>query len=342
MTARLTCLTAVMVLWFGAGVAQAKDKLVVSIWGGNWRDGAKEAIATEFTKRTGIDVDFITGGTMDRLTKAKIAAGKPEADVTLTTSHVAYLYVADGLFQKLDLDKIPNLKDAYPLALRSPYHIGLYSYVFTPAFRTDLMPAGFKIDSWKDLWGDQVKDKLGLPDFDPSHIIVAAAVLSGGDAENWKVGIPLLEKLKPNIKAFYQSDATSEELVKTGETPVQVILSINAYHQIKQGIPIQIATPKEGGVVGIDAVGISTGSKMTEAAHQFINVALDPVVQEKLCAIYTCSPMSAKAHLSEDLVKLPGIITSEEQFKKQILIDDKVRAKLLPEWKSWFTENMTR
>jgi putative spermidine/putrescine transport system substrate-binding protein len=342
MAARMKCLMAAAMLLLGVDMAAAQEKLVVSIWGGNWRDGAKEAIATEFTKRTGVQVEFITGGTMDRLTKAKVAAGRPEADVTLTTSHVAYLYVADKLFQKLDLDKIPNLKDAYPSALRSPYHIGLYSYVFTPAFRTDLMPAGFTITSWKDLWSDPVKGKLGLPDFDPSHIIVAAALLSGGDAANWKAGIPLLEKLKPSIKAFYQSDATAQELMKTGETPVQVILSINAYHQMKQGIPIKLVIPKEGGVVGIDAVGISAGTKMADAAHQFINTALDPVVQEKLCELYKCSPMNAKSHISPELAELPGIVTSEEQLKKQILVDDEVRAKLLPEWKSWFTENMTR
>jgi putative spermidine/putrescine transport system substrate-binding protein len=329
-------------LLLGLNGALAQQKLVVSIWGGNFRDGAKEAIATEFTQRTGIPVEFITGGTMDRLTKAKVAAGRPESDVTFTTSHVAYLYVTDKLFEKLDLNKIPNLKEAHPIALRSPYHIGLYSYVYLPAFRTDLMPAGFSITSWKDLWSDQVIGKLGLPDFDPSHIIVVSALLSGGDAKNWKAGIPLLEKLKPSIKAFYQSDATSQELIKTGETPVQVILSINAYHQMKLGIPLKVVVPKEGGVVGIDAVGINAGTKMSDAAHEFINVALDPKVQEKLCDIYKCSPMSAKAQVSPELAALPGIFTTDDQLKKQIIIDDEVRAKLLPEWKVWFTENMTR
>ncbi len=338
----LKSIIASILLVAGADLAHAQQKLVVSIWGGNFRDGAKEAIATEFTKRTGIAVEFITGGTMDRLTKAKVAAGKPESDVTFSTSHVAYLYVADKLFEKLDLNKIPNLKDAYPVAVRSPYHIGLYSYVFTPAFRTDLMPAGFNITSWKDLWGDQVKGKLGLPDFDPSHIMVVAALLSGGDAKNWKAGIPLLEKLKPSIKAFYQSDATSQELMKTGETPVQVILSINAYHQMKLGVPLKVVIPEEGGVIGIDAVGINAGTKMSDAAHEFINVALDPKVQEKLCDIYKCSPMSAKAKVSPELAALPGIFTTDEQLKKQIIIDDETRAKLLPEWKVWFTENMTR
>jgi len=342
MTGRLKYVLAAAILLAAVDVSQAQQKLVVSIWGGNWRDGVKEAIATEFTKRTKIPVEFITGGTMDRLTKAKMAGARPESDVTLTTSHVAYLYVADKLFQQLDTAKIPNLKQAYPEAVRSPYHIGLYSYVFTPAFRTDLMPKDFKIESWKDLWGAPVKGKLGLPDFDPSHIIVVSALLSGGDAQNWKVGIPMLEKLKPSIKAFYQSDATSQELIKTGETPVQVILSINAYHQMSQGIPLKVVVPKEGGVVGIDAIGINAGSKMTDAAHEFINVALDPKVQEKLCDIYKCSPMSSAAHVSPQLAALPGIVTSAEQLKHQILIPDEVRAKLLPEWKVWFTEHMTR
>lgn len=342
MAIRMKGLLAAAILLAGTGIASAQEKLVVSIWGGNWRDGAQEAIATEFTKRTGVEVQFITGGTMDRLTKAKLSAGAPEADVTLTTSHVAYLYVADNLFQKLDLAKIPNLADAYPTAQRSPYHVGLYSYVYAPAYRTDLMSADFKLTSWKDLWGDPVKGKLGLPDFDPSHIIIAAAKLSGADVKDWKAGIPMLEQLKPSIKAFYQSDATSQELMKTGETAVQVILSINAYHQMGQGIPIKLVIPEEGGVVGIDAVGISAGTKMVDAAHEFINTALDPKVQEKLCGIYKCSPMSAKAHISDELAALPGIFTSEEELKKQIIVDDETRAKLLPEWKSWFTENMMR
>ena len=204
--------TAVAAIGLAASPLHAQDKLVVDIWGGNFRDGANEAIAKEFTKRTGMPVEFITGGTLDRLTKAKVNKGHPESDITFTTSHVGYLYLTAGLFEKLDMSKLPNAKELFPVAIRSPYHIGLYSYVYTPAFRTDLMPAGYDIKSWRDLWAPEVKGKLGLPDFDPSHIIVVAAFLSGGSAQNWKVGIPLLEKLKPNIKAFYQSDATSQDL----------------------------------------------------------------------------------------------------------------------------------
>src|ERR1700688_4022606 len=72
--------------------AQAQDKLVVSIWGGSWRDLVADTVAKKFTQETGVPVDFITGGTIDRLNKAKLAKGNPESDITFTTSHVGWIY----------------------------------------------------------------------------------------------------------------------------------------------------------------------------------------------------------------------------------------------------------
>ncbi|GAA4127461.1 ABC transporter substrate-binding protein [Aminobacter aganoensis] len=335
--------------WIGIGAVAlaslatqsiAQEKLVVSTWGGNWKDGTA-IIAKEFTKRTGMEVEFITGGTLDRLAKAKVAKGNPESDVTYTTSHVGALYQSDGLFEKLDMSKIPNAADLYPAGDRGGYEMGVYSYVYSPAFRTDLMPAGFKIDSWKVLWDDAMKSNLGLPDFDPSHIVIAASVMEGKSPADWESTTDKLTALKPNIKAFYQSDATSQDLIRTGETPVQVLLSINGYHLIEQGLPIEIAIPKEGAVVGIGALGINTGTKKLDAAHEFINVALDPIVQQEICEFHKCSPMNRKAKISEELAKLPGIFTTDEQWKTQaIVLDDATYAKLLPQWKTWFTENM--
>jgi putative spermidine/putrescine transport system substrate-binding protein len=53
--------------------AHAQDKLVVSIWGGSWRDLIAETVAKKFTAETGVPVDFVTGGTIDRLNKEKLA-----------------------------------------------------------------------------------------------------------------------------------------------------------------------------------------------------------------------------------------------------------------------------
>ena len=146
--------------------AQAQDKLVVSIWGGSWRDLVAETVARKFTAETGVPVEFITGGTIDRLNKEKLAKGNPESDITFTTSHVGWLYANDGLFEQLDLAKIPNAKNLADEARISPFHLGAWAYVYTIGYRADLL-GDMKFDSWGDLWKPELKGKLAAPDFDP-------------------------------------------------------------------------------------------------------------------------------------------------------------------------------
>ena len=130
-----------------AAPAKAQDKLVVSIWGGSWRDLIAETVAKKFTAETGVAVEFITGGTIDRLNKEKLAKGSPESDITFTTSHVGWLYANDGLFEQLDLSKIANAANLANEARISPFHLGAWAYVYTIGYRPDLLP-GVTFESW--------------------------------------------------------------------------------------------------------------------------------------------------------------------------------------------------
>src|SRR5438552_18244524 len=99
-----------------------------------------------------------------------------------------------------------------------------------------------------------------MPDFDPSHIIAVSALLEGGDEKNWQKGQERLKQIKPNIAAFYATDARSQDLMKTGEAPVEVMLSINAFHLMSQGLNVKVITPTDKpGIVGIDTVGVMAG-----------------------------------------------------------------------------------
>lgn len=319
--------------------AFAQDKLVISIWGGSWRDLVADTAAKKFTQETGIPVEFITGGTIDRLNKAKLTKANPESDITFTTSHVGWLYVNDGLYEKLDLSKIPNAKNLADEARLSPYHLGSWAYVYTIGYRPDLLK-GVTFDSWNDLWNPALKGKLAAPDFDPSHLIVVSALLSGGDAAHWEKGEAKLKALKPNFKAFYTNDANSQQLLASGETPVQVVLSMNAYYMIGQGVPIKLVIPKEGGVLGVDSVAIMKGSKHEAAAYKFINTLFDPDVQAAIAKQKKGSPVVLNAKLDPELAKLPGVFTTAEQWKKQINVDAKIRAEKTAEWRKWFSENI--
>ena len=146
--------------------AAAQDKLVVSIWGGSWRDLVADTVAKKFTQETGVAVEFITGGTIDRLNKAKLAKGSPESDLDFTTSHVGWLYANDDLYEQLDLTKVPNAANLVAQA-KIVLIVGTWAYVYTIGYRPDLLP-GFTFESWADLWKPEVKGKLAAPDFDPA------------------------------------------------------------------------------------------------------------------------------------------------------------------------------
>lgn len=320
--------------------AAAQDKLVVSVWGGSWRDMVDGIIAKRFTAETGVPVEFITGGTIDRLNKERLAKGNPESDITFTTSHVGWLYANDGLYEKLDLARVPNAANLIEQAKISPYHIGTWAYVYTIGYRSDLVKDE-TFASWADLWKPSLKGKLAAPDFDPSHLIVVSAILSGGDAATWEKGQAKLKELKPNFKAFYTNDANSQQLIANGETPVQVILSMNAHYMAGEGVPIRLVIPKEGAVLGIDTVAIMKGSKKADLAYKFINIVLDPQVQAEVAKFKKGSPMVTNAKIDPEIAKLPGVFTTPEQWQKQaIIIDHKLRAEKTAEWRKWFAENI--
>src|SRR5262249_593982 len=102
------------------------------------------------------------GGTIDRLNKEELAKGNPESDITFTTSHVGWLYANDGLYEQLDLAKVPNAKNLVAQAKISPYHIATWAYVYTIGYRPDLIK-GVAFHSWGVSGGPRSKASSPRP-----------------------------------------------------------------------------------------------------------------------------------------------------------------------------------
>ena len=325
-----------------AAVAHAQGPLVVSTWGGNWKDTVERVIGKAFTAKTGVPVEFEVGGTIDRIAKARVAKGSPLVDVTLTTTHVGRLYISDGLFAPLDMGKLPSAKQIAREAIRSEYHVGAWAYVYTIAYRPDLVRE--EITRWADLWNPSLRGKIAMPDFDPSHIITIAALMEGGNELSWEKGQERLRQLKPNIVAFFSTDAQSQDLMKTGLAPVQVMLSVNAYHLQEQGIGVRVIQPRDfPGIVGIDTMAVMAGSKKSDLAHQFIDLALSKEIQTELVKNLRAGPTNTGATVPPPLRGQPGIFLSATHSKERgYIMNDEARAKTLPAWREWFTANIVK
>ncbi len=319
----------------------AAEPFVVSIWGGHWKEVIDKAVCVSFTQKTGLKVEFDVGETTDRLARARATKGNPQADVSFTTSHVARLYASEELVETIDVKKLSSAKDVLKIAFKSPTTIAPYATIYTMAYRTDMIKR--PITSWEDLWSPELKGKIILPAFDPSHIIVVSALLSGGNEFDWEKGWEKLKALKGNVVAFYATGIQSIEMMRRGEAAVGLMNSPNIFRLQKEGVPVKLVIPKEKAIVTTDAVTIMKGTKKLEAAHQFIDILLSPEAQAEIVMGFNVPPMNPKAAIPKEVMERPGIFTKPEDWAgKAYIVDDEQRAKLLDVWREKFRRDIMR
>ena len=91
--------------------AAAEDK-VVHVY--NWSDYIDASVLEDFTKETGIKVQYDVYDSNDVL-ETKLLAGKTGYDVVVPTSSFLARQIKAGVHSVLDKSKIPNLKNMWPL-----------------------------------------------------------------------------------------------------------------------------------------------------------------------------------------------------------------------------------
>ena len=79
----------------------------------NWSDYIDPQVLEDFTKETGIKVQYDTFDSNDTL-ETKLLAGKSGYDVVVPTAYFLERQIKAGVFQKLDKSKLPNLGNVWP------------------------------------------------------------------------------------------------------------------------------------------------------------------------------------------------------------------------------------
>src|SRR5487761_132302 len=107
---RRALVVAVFALSLVPGLAAAQQR-VVNVY--NWSDYIDPQVLTDFTKETGIKVQYDTFDANETL-ETKLLAGKSGYDVVVPTAYFLERQIKAGVFQKLDKAKLPHLVNAWP------------------------------------------------------------------------------------------------------------------------------------------------------------------------------------------------------------------------------------
>ncbi len=93
------------------GDARAQDKIVVTASGGVWLESAKANFVSCFKERTGRDPEILVSASNDIMSRLRASPGNPPIHVAVLSEIDAIRAGREGLLDKLDPAKVPNLKD---------------------------------------------------------------------------------------------------------------------------------------------------------------------------------------------------------------------------------------
>jgi putrescine transport system substrate-binding protein len=287
----------------GVDVALAQKDRVVNVY--NWSDYIDAKVLEDFTKETGIKVQYDTFDANETL-ETKLLAGKSGYDVVVPTAYFLERQIKAGVFQKLDKSKLQNLGNVWPdiarrLAIYDPGNQYAVSYMWgttgigynVNAMRERLGPNG-KIDNWDIVFKPENLAKFrdcGVHMLDSADDIMPAALHflglnpNSSDPKELEKAAELLMKIRPSVRKFHSSEylnalAGGEICLVVGWSG-DIKQSQKRAVEAKNGVEIGYSIPKEGAQMFFDNLAIPTDAGHVAEAHAFIDYLLRPEVAAK-------------------------------------------------------------
>jgi len=203
---------------------------------GSLENDTMDLISTAFKKKTGLDVDFwrdSANKVTDRVA-AEFRAGKPQADVVLTTTSTLRLSQRDGLLAKYDSPSAMAFpKNVIDANLGPAYR----STVIGVVYHTGIIKPAEAPKSLEDITKPQYKGKVVFPD--PSqHTTTAQWLASLHKIMGNEKADKFIHDLAASKPLLVPSLTPAGERITTGETPIGVAFLKNVVFYGRNGVPL--------------------------------------------------------------------------------------------------------
>lgn len=285
----------------GAGTAAEEDK-VLNVY--NWSDYVEPSVLEEFTRKTGIKVNYDVFDANEVL-ETKLLTGHTNYDVVVPSAPFLQRQITAGVFQKLDKSQLPNLENLDPDMLKriAVYDAGNehsvpYMWVTSgPGYNVakikERMPDA-PVDSLRMFYDPAVIAKFkdcGVSVLDaPAEVVGTVLIYLGKDPrsespDDLKAAEAVLLSIRPYLRYVHSSRYIDD--LANGET----CLALGWSGDVKQardrakdagkGIEIKYNIPREGSIMNFDMLAIPADAPHPHNALLFLNYLLEPEVAAK-------------------------------------------------------------
>jgi len=291
----------------------------------NWDDYIPKSVLEDFTKETGIHVEYHTYDS-DRIMYTTVSLLKGRGyDVIVPSSSLVAKLSKEGLLQSIDHKQLKNFENLENDLLnksfdpRNRYSIPYMWGSTAIAINTDKINPD-DITSWHDLWHKDWYGQLFLID-DMLEVFNIALLLEGSslataNEDDIKIAYKKLRALISHIKVM-----DAEELAKPfleDEVSIGVIWNGDAFAAQKEKPSLKYIYPEEGVNFWMDNFVIPALAQNVKNAHIFIDYMLRPDIAVRCVTEYgyATANAAAKMQLDEEIRENHTIFPPKEVMDK--------------------------
>ncbi len=293
-------------------------------WGEYIANGTDDSmdINAEFTRRTGINVNYTTFDSNESL-YSKLAGGGADYDVIVPSDYMVDKLKKENFLAKLNFDNIPNFKYIDEDFINPQYdEENLYSVPYTWGvvgifYNTNYVK---EVPTWSSLWNEEYEGKILMFDNPRDSFAIAQTMLSYSmnttNESELSEAAALLKQQKPLVQAYVMDQIFDK--MAGGEAWLAPYYSGDAAILVEDNDDIEFVIPEEGTNYFVDALCIPATSNKKEYAEAYINFLCDPEISaENVSYIGYATPISAaKEYLDSEIVENPIFYPSEEILDK--------------------------
>lgn len=290
-------------------------------WGeyiANGTDGSLD-INAEFTRRTGIRVNYTTFDSNESL-YSKLVGGGADYDIIIPSDYMVSRLIHENMLAELDFSNIPNyqyIDDSFRNADYDPENRFSVPYTWGVVglfYNTDYIEE--EITSWSSLWDDRYAGKILMFDNPRDSFAIAQLLLGQSlntvEESDWLEAAALLKQQKPLVQA-YVMDRIFDKM-ESEEAWIAPYYSGDAAILVDNSDNIRFVVPKEGTNYFVDAMCIPATSSHKAEAEAYINFLCDPEIAGANMDYvgYSTPETAAKAYMDPEMVESPVHYPDEE------------------------------
>ncbi len=315
--------------------AQAKGRIVVGTWGGDYARLLNKNIEAPLLIKDGWEVVQDQAGDPERRSKmlAEVRLPRGTTDVQGLSALNMFQMQDAGTVLQIDYGKLKNAGNLLP-AMKYPYGVGHIYSGKVVLFNPKLMKAP---EGFADTLDPKNGDKLGIIDIQYQYTMIAAGLASGGSMSNAEPGKQRLIACKKAGARIYPSNEAFAQAMKTEEIACGIMWKARAVQWQNAGINVETVAPKEGVPMYVSGFVVPKNAPNKAGAYAYLDAMLAPSAQEGFAVDMGYNPTVTNAKVPPEVQKRIGF--TEQEQKRLVDLDYAYLAKNDSAFKEWWDKS---